>query len=94
METDHCISQRYRLVQQMIRIYIFQVASFKPDGTDDALHFYINGIEMNINVIVNSPQAQTKSKSILKFTCIHYEEVCCTNLYCDTCITVMNSDKI
>ena len=46
----------------IVKVISLQVVTFKPDGTNDALHFYINGREMDIDVIVSASQSGTKSK--------------------------------
>ena len=43
-----------------IRLFLLQVVTFQPNGTSDALHFYINGVEMDIDVAVNNLQSGTK----------------------------------
>ena len=45
-----------------IRLFLLQVVTFRPDGTSDALHFYINGREMEIDVEVDPVQSGIRRK--------------------------------
>ena len=58
-----------------IGIYILQVVTFKPDGTNDALHFYINGAEMTITVTVNGPASRDKGAFVTLFTLVFFINV-------------------
>ena len=50
----------------MVHIHILQAVTFKPDGTNDALHFYMNGVEKDIDVTVKPTENGTRSE----FKCI------------------------